>query len=129
MSDFNQNENTQNSTNPEPEIGAPESVSQNTQPEVSEGKERSIGSMVAIIIIIVIIIIGGLYFWGKTINDIGINNVPTADDILKQPDETINDLNMQGTSDELTDIEADLSATDLEGLDVEFGEIDAELGL
>jgi len=115
MNDFNQNKNTETEVN----IPQTESMSQNTQP-----KEKSVGSIIAIIIIIAVIIIGGLYFWGKTINDLGINT-----DKELTSDEMLNSLNTQKTSDELTDIEADLNATDLDELDTELQNIDMELGI
>ena len=84
-------------------------------------KEGGFGSMAAIIVIILLLIAGGVYYF-----TVGVDKVETPAN-----GESVNDdvaaLNEQGTSDELADIEADLNATDLSGLDNAASGIDAEL--
>ncbi len=111
-----------------------ETAEQTPISEVSKNKEKSIGSIIAVVIIIAILVIGGLYYWGKKINDIGTNNSTvdqniTAEEISKQPDESLNKLNTQGTSDKPAAIEADLNSTNIKGLDTDIGKINAELGI
>ncbi len=79
--------------------------------------ETSVGPVIGIVIIVIIIILGGLYFWGSRVNDTMIN-----DEAL------IDSLSVQGTSDEIADIDADLVGTNLEGLDADLSSIDTELG-
>jgi len=95
------------------------------EPTVKDSK--STGPIVGSIIIIVIIILGGLYFWGKqlTNNDVELTG-PNADEIATQEDDVLNELNSQGTSDELADIESDLDDTDLSDIDDELDDIDLD---
>ncbi|MCR4306531.1 MAG: hypothetical protein NUV42_01030 [Candidatus Yonathbacteria bacterium] len=94
-------------------------------------EKMHVGPLIGIIIIAVVMILGGLYFWGQK-----VNNVPpqentadsmTAEKVAGQPDEALNALGTQGTSDSVADIDADLSATVLNGLDAEVGKIEAQL--
>ena len=104
-----------------------------TNPEEPMGKtpqapqEKAVGPIVGAVIIVVVLVLGGLYFWGQKIAQEGAPQ--TADEILEAPDETLESLEQQGTSDEIPDIEADLNATNLEELDVELRDIEGELGL
>jgi uncharacterized protein HemX len=94
--------------------------------------KKPIGPIIGIAIIVVIIIFGGLYYWGGKINNQELRNAQesvTAEEILNQQDASVESLQVQSTSDEIADIETDLDLTDLENLDAELGNIDAELGL
>lgn len=63
--------------------------------------------------------------WGKNL----VNNVVTTPEtILQTPDTTTETLKDQGTSTKASDIEADLTATNLEGLDQELNDIEQQLG-
>ncbi len=141
MNDFNQNshnnpldsENNNDSSDVQPQTTNNDQQA-TTIPESNGGKEKTMGSTVAVIIIIIVLIIGGLYYWGKTINNLDSNKNTvdqnlTAEDIASQPDASLNKLKNQGTSDKPADIEADLGATDLNGLDAGIGNINAELGI
>lgn len=77
-------------------------------------KGSSVGPVVGAIIIIVLIVLGGLYFWGKKLAE-----APTDEQT-----ETLQDVR---ASDALADIEADLNATDLDSLDNDLSEVEAEL--
>jgi uncharacterized protein HemX len=95
-------------------------------------EEKTVGAIIGVIIIVVIIIIGGLYFFfkqNKTQEEIPVETTPTAEEIAAEPDNAIQALETQGTSDKITDIEADLGNTDLKNLDIEMGNIEAELNL
>jgi len=109
-----------------------ENVSANTEGAVAQTEKKSVGQIIGIVLIIAVIIIGGLYFYGKSLynsSSSAIDDSITAEDILSQPDESTQQLLQQGTSDEIVDIEQDLNMTDLENLDAELGNIDAELGI
>jgi uncharacterized protein HemX len=102
------------------------------QPQYDATDKKSIGPIIGIAIIVVIIIFGGLYYWGGKINNQELRNAQesiTAEEISNQQDTSVESLQVQSTSDEITDIEADLDLTDLENLDAELGNIDIELGL
>ena len=60
---------------------------------------------------------------------IDIADAPTVEEIINQEDISLGQLQVQSSSDEIVNIEADLNLTDLENLDAELGNIDAELGL
>lgn len=100
-------------------------VEKDTVSQPQEDK-KSVGSIIGIIIIIVIIIIGGLYYWGSYLNKQDLASL-TPEEIASQDDTAVEQLQEQGTSDEIADIEADLNATDLEGLDAELEQIEMEL--
>jgi uncharacterized protein HemX len=127
---FNQNETLESTPEtPSTEMAQPEA----SQPQTDDDK-KSVGPIVGIAIIVVILIFGGLYYWGSKldINDetiIDIVDAPTTEEILNEQDVTLERLQIQDTSDEIADIEADLDLTDLNDLDAELGNIDTELGL
>jgi len=77
-------------------------------------KKSSVGPIIGIVLVILIIVLGGLYFWGKRLADNGDTLPPLEEEPLS-------------TSDEVSDIEADLDATDLESLDADAAAIEAEL--
>lgn len=91
----------------------------------SKSSEHSVGPIVGAVIIVLILVLGGLYFWGERLNE--SQESLTAEQIEQTPDETLLELKTQGGSDELADIEADAAATDLENLDIELKNIEAEL--
>ncbi len=90
--------------------------------------EKHIGGIVGVVIIVIILIVGGLYFWGKQINNSPIiNENMTAEEIISTTDAKTNALENQGTSDEITSIEKDLNVTNFNGLDSELNIINNEL--
>lgn len=101
-----------------------ESVSADMPAETNN--KKSFGPIFGIIVIIVLLILAGFYFWGNSLRT-APQDLPTADEIATQADPALSDLATQETSDEIDAIEADLDATDLEGLDAELDVIDAEL--
>lgn len=90
-------------------------------------EENSIGPVIGSIIVIVIIIVGGLYFWGKTIDE--KNNSMPAEEIMSAEDQKTLDLQKQSSSDDITAIEKDLNESNLNDLDKEIEDIEKELGL
>lgn len=110
----NENEVTQNTMTTEDQVS-----------HESE-EEKSVGGMIGAVIVVVLIVIGGLYLLEQ--KSVEQNAALSAEQILAEPDIVTETLEAQGTSDEIDAIEADVTATDLEGLDLELGDIEAEFG-
>lgn len=91
-------------------------------PEVSTPEEKSdAGAWIASVIIVVIIFIGGIYFWNN------IKSVPitdTDDDKEEMSEEVSSEL--PANDETIEDLETDLQSVDIEELDSELDEIDAE---
>lgn len=96
------------------------------QTNTTNSQEGGSGPIVGSIIIILIIVLGGWYFLSqKTAVDDGM----TGDEIRQEQDDVTLNLGTQGSTDEIDDIEEDLENTNLDDLDADLGNIDAELGL
>ncbi len=84
-----------------------------------EQEKSGIGSIIGTIIIIAIIILGGLYFWGKRIEE----NKAKENMVTNVTEPIVVDEAMAiksvSTSDELASIAADLNATNLDNLSAE----------
>lgn len=94
----------------------------NMMPPMPEEKSH-FGAISGIVIIVVILALGGLYLWGKELNnqelatpESGVMNEAVVDSSTQA-------LETQGTSDNVSDIEADLNNTNLENLDADLGSI------
>lgn len=98
-------------------------VSENTEQMQPVSKKLSFGPVLGIILIIILLVLGGFYLWGQKLNTGG---VMTAEEILQQEDPLLVDIESQSTSDEISNIEDDLGAIDLEALDSELENIDQE---
>ena len=96
------------------------------EPTSAEGGKKPMGPIVGVVIIVIVLIFGGLYFWGSQLSE---EKEMTAEEIAAQEDTMLIKLQEQSASDEIADIEADLNATDLEGLDAELDQIDQDLNL
>ncbi len=86
---------------------------------MSENKS-SIGPIIGIIIIIALIILGGLYFWGKRIEESRLKQnlvTETTTDTQVQNEATV--IKSVSSGDDLGSIEADLSSTKLDNLTTE----------
>lgn len=98
-----------------PEMSAP-----NGAPTMESGGENGkTGAIIGILVIVIILVIGALYFWGQRL--VETPNTEETSPTVFQPTES--------TSTEITDIESDLGATVLEGLDTDLENINAELGI
>jgi len=97
---------------------------QNTTETPEATKNHAKGPIVGIIIIVLVLIFGGFYLWTQRPADTDISETP--EEIKQSPDASLDSLLDQGTSDELSDIEDDLSATDLTELDAELQKIQEE---
>ena len=89
-------------------------------PLPDETTKKSVGPLIAVIIILALIIIGGLYFLKERSSQPVYAPATTSDNITDS-------LNKQSSSDDLSSIEADLNATDINNLDQGAAVIEAEL--
>lgn len=89
----------------------------NTIPE----NKSSIGSIIGTIIIIAVIILGGLYFWGKRVEEAKIRQNLVTETVPQnnQMDEAAV-IKSTSASDDLDSIDADLNATKLDNLNAEM---------
>jgi flagellar basal body-associated protein FliL len=94
------------------------------------------GIIIAVLAVLLICILGGMYYWfSQLTNQVAptapVVERPTAEE-NNEPESTTAEAAVEtqaalSTSDEITAIEADIEATDLESLDAELNAIDAEL--
>lgn len=94
----------------------------NMMPPMPEEKSH-FGAISGIVIIVVILALGGLYLWGKELS----NQAPATPEsgVMNEAavDSSTQALETQGTSDNISDIEADLNNTNLENLDADLQSI------
>lgn len=101
-----------------------------TRNENVAAHEKPVGPAIATIIIVLILIIGAFYFWGSKLEKVSpIDENATAENILTKPDTSLDAIKTQGSSDEIGAIEQDANATDLQNLNAETKNIDAELAI
>lgn len=97
---------------------------QNNTPMETPNKSSGIGSIIGTIVIIAIIILGGLYFWGKRIEDAKMKQDLVSEvNTESQTEPTVNEaaaIKSISPSDDLNSIEADLNGTNLNDLDAEI---------
>ena len=89
-------------------------------PMAGQSEKKSVGPLVAVIVILALIIIGGLYFLKARSSQ---NVYPTN----QSGDSVTASLNQQSSSDNLSAIEADLKATNLDNLDQGAAAVEAQL--
>jgi len=98
------------------------------EPETREQQNKTMGPMVGIIVVVVVLVLGGIYFGREGIENIfNISSEKSVEEISSAPDDALEMLKTQGDSDEVTAIEEDLNATNIENLDEEIMNIDKEL--
>ncbi len=86
-------------------------------------EKKSYGPLIAVIIILALVVIGGLYFLGQRMSGDPYANMDTE----TTADENVEALNSQSDSDETASIEADLKATNVDGLDQGAAAIESEI--
>lgn len=101
----------------------------NIMPVGGHENKSSIGSIIGTIIVIAIIILGGLYFWGKRIDEAKIKNDLVSEksensNIVSEEDMEANSIKSVNSNDDLNSIDTELKSTNLENLDAE---LDAQL--
>lgn len=91
-------------------------------PTQAPKKEGGAGPIIGIIIIIILLGFGGVYYFTTGVDQI-------QHDVMEEmtPEEEAEALRAQGSSTDLSDIEADLEATDFSGLDDASLDFDSEL--
>ncbi|MBI2046006.1 MAG: hypothetical protein HYT28_01115 [Parcubacteria group bacterium] len=101
-----------------------------TQNHSAAEPEKPIGPAIGAIIIVLVLIIGAFYFWGSKLEKtLPVDENATAEEVLAVPDTSLQSIQTQGNSDEIDAIEQDVNATDLQNLNSELNNIDAELAL
>ena len=83
---------------------------------------KSKGPLIAVIVILFLIVIGGLYFLGQRMNK---SYNPTTDTLTTDP--VTDSMNTQSDSDDVSSIEADINATNIDNVDQGAAVIEAEL--
>lgn len=102
----------------------------------NEPVKKFVAPIIIILFIILGLILGGLYYWYTiSTNPVIIDLTPTRPTLEtnKEPETRtataqVDTLTVMSTSDELSVIEADLLSTDLDSLETEINQIEAELG-
>jgi len=107
---------------------------------VNQDSERTLdshqGTYIFVMIVALIIILAGLIYWYQTtrVGTTEINTTSTRPslEVNKEPETTtaaaqVESLTAVSTSDEIAAIEADLESTDLNNLEAELTQIEAEL--
>lgn len=87
-----------------------------------EPHKKSYGPLIAVVVILFIIIIGGLYFLGQR-----IGQKPYPDMQNGEIDSITASLNAQSNSDDLSSIEADLNATNIDNVDQGAAVVESEM--
>ncbi len=98
-----------------------ETFSRQMPPIIPSTPKKSVAPLVLVIILLVIVIIGGLYYFKTRTNQTPY--VPTTE----ESDNITESLMQQSQSDDLSSIEADLNATDIDSLDQGASVIEAGL--
>jgi hypothetical protein len=96
---------------------------------MEETKKTGIGSIVGTIIIVALIVLGGLYFWGKRLEESknvqDMTGQQNQVQTMSAEEQQLQSIRTTSSSDELSSIEADLNATNLDNLDTELN-VEAE---
>lgn len=98
----------------------------NTPPQATVNENKSsLGSIIGTIIVISIIILGGLYFWGKRIDEAKMKQELVSEGVEIPEQESnenmeANSIKSVSNSDELDSIEADLNSTNTTNLGAEL---------
>ncbi len=85
-------------------------------------EQGSTGPIVGIAIIVILLIVGGIYFWNTVTNKDNSDQLSAIQSEV-ETNAIVNQLESQGTSDEVTAIEEDLGLTDFENLDSELNNL------
>lgn len=103
--------------------------------EGTEPVKKFVAPIIIILFIILGFILGGLYYWYSVSTKpvvIDLNPTRPTLETNKEPETRtataqVDSLTVMSTSDELSAIEADLLSTDLDSLEMEINQIEAEL--
>ncbi|MCX6735739.1 MAG: hypothetical protein NTZ13_01520 [Candidatus Parcubacteria bacterium] len=102
-------------------------------PVIQPKESKPMGALIGAIIIVLLLLVGGVYVWSTRIQPqitapkdeqlLPDDNTIALEQSATEPDTMIDTLNSQSSSDEVTSIEADLNATDLNSIDKELQSI------
>lgn len=98
-------------------------------PTQAPQEEKSMGALIGSVIVIAVIVIGGIYFWMTRSGEStapATTETPSLGQTVAPDQETAALLN-QGTSNEVSDIEKDLNATNFDNLDAGMNDINTQL--
>jgi len=100
----------------------------NTEQQLRGEVEHSASKNIVIVVVvaIIIVVLALMYMWGARVQEsmnTPIEELPT----LPASDEQVENLKQVSTSDELEDIERDIDATELDNLDADLTELEAEI--
>lgn len=99
-------------------------------PPMPEGAKGggSTSSVVAIVVIVVLLALGGVYYLmmnGSVPSMMENETLPTLEDVQNSSDPDVQAAMTQSASDDLSAIEADLTATDLGGIDTAIVDVNS----
>jgi|SRR3989344_6971632 len=102
-----------------------------TPPESIPKEQSSNGALIGAIIVVLLLIVLGFYIFTNrenVVNDLNNDEAGLIEnEIVNFPDEQKDNLQKQGDSDTINEIEKDVNDTNLENLDAEVQAIDQEL--
>ena len=118
--------NTQPNNSPASSTPSNTSIPPVNIPIITPENKSSIGSIIGTVIVIALIILGGLYFWGKRIDEAKlkqdlVSNEEEASSTFTEENMEANAIMSVSGSDDLVSIEAELKATNLDNLGAELG--------
>jgi hypothetical protein len=87
---------------------------------------RHVGPLIGILALVMLMTLGGLYIWSER-QHMASDDTVVQEEPVDEDDEQTQRLQQQGASDDLDEIEQDLDDTDLDDLDREMTQIEAEL--
>jgi len=106
--------------------------SENNQENETEGEHVTVqgvpgtshNAVMMVVVAVIVVVLALMYIWGSQVEEEHYMETGTSDEIpMPQKGQT----EPLSTSDEIVDIEKDLNTTDIEGIDVELEQMEAEL--
>lgn len=94
---------------------------------MKKNDEGGAGPVIGIVVIAIIIVLGGAYYLLKVAPTATPQTLPTLQDAQASNDPDVQATLTQGSSDSLTDIQADLNTTDLTAVDQAAAGIDTSV--
>ncbi len=100
-------------------------IEQSANQVIFTPEKKSHGPLVGLSIIVILIVLGGIYFL-KEKADYGDTYLYDDTAYQYQNSEDLQKIESQSSSDEISAIESDLQATNVDGIDSGFGNIESE---
>ena len=118
--------NTPNQTASGQTPGSPNLMNQNFQ---GGAPKSSMGPIIGSIIVVLVVVLGGLYLYGQQLGNKAPNEEPvvTPKEVSAAADQATISLGAQGSTDSMTEINKDLTATEVSNLDAEMQSVDQNL--